>query len=228
MSTRRVGLRTIRETDSHFLYELMTSPEAGGRVRFAGATPSPEQVRASLWESVLAQFVVVGAESGEPKGVVAVTSPNFRDGFAYLSALGTPAAQRSGLVVEGAVLGFNYAFNTWPFRKLYMEATDTSYQSFSSGVDRLFIQEGRLKEHVFWNGSFVDLNILAVYRETWARHTGRLLEHLGATAPSPPRSDAVSTNGTRSVTPPRASSPAFPMHGRRGTTEEGLDRDGVT
>ena len=33
MSSRRVRLRTITDRDSTFLYELMTSPEAGGRVR---------------------------------------------------------------------------------------------------------------------------------------------------------------------------------------------------
>lgn len=188
MATRRVHLRTIRESDGPFLYDLMSSPEAGGRVRFAGATPSPEQVRSTLWESVLAQFVVVANDSGHPKGLVAITSPNFRDGFAYMSALATPTAQRWGIVIEGVVLAFNYAFNAWPFRKLYMEATDTSYRSFRSGLNELFVQEGRLKDHVFWNGAFVDLNILAVYRETWSLHTGPMLKRMGTRGASPPSS----------------------------------------
>ena len=77
-----------------FLYDLMTSPAAGGRVRFAGATPSPEKVASSLWDSVLAQFVVEGVTARRPL-VVSITSPNFRDGYAYLSAVGTPEAQGS-------------------------------------------------------------------------------------------------------------------------------------
>jgi RimJ/RimL family protein N-acetyltransferase len=180
MSTGRVHLRTITDRDSFFLYELMTSPQAGGRVRFAGATPSPEKIASSLWESVLAQFIIESVSSQRPLGLVAITSPNFRDGFAYISALGPAETQGSGLVVEGVLLGFNYAFLTWPFRKLYMEATEESYRTFKSGLGRFFTEEGRLREHVFWNGGFMDLLILAVYRETWARYAPVLLNRLRA------------------------------------------------
>ena len=178
LASRRVRLRTISERDRGFLYELMTSPEAGGRVRFGGATPSPEKVIASLWDSVLAQFVVDSAESGRQLGLVAVTSPDFRNGFAYLSALGTPESQGRGLIAEAAFLAFHYAFSTWPLRKLYMEATDDSFQAFGSGLGELFQQEGRLVDHVFWNGRWVDMVIVAVYRDTWARLAPAMLRRL--------------------------------------------------
>ena len=185
MSTRRIRLRVINDRDSNFLYALMTSPQSGGRVRFAGATPSPDKIASSLWESVLAQFVIEGVNSQKPLGLVAITSPNFRDGFAYISALGPPQAQGLGLIAEGVLLGFHYAFTTWPFRKIYMEATEESYRAFKSGLGRFFVEEGRLKEHVFWNGRYMDLLILAVYRETWARHTARMLKRLHPLSPEP-------------------------------------------
>jgi RimJ/RimL family protein N-acetyltransferase len=174
LSTRRIRLRTIDDRDSAFLYALMTSPDAGGRVRFAGATPSPEKIAASLWDSVLAQFVVEDVSGHNPLGLVSITSPNFRDSYAYMSAVGLPEVQGSGLIAEAAMLGFNYGFVTWPFRKIYMEATETSYSAFKSGLGRLFSEEGRLREHSFWNGQYVDLLILAVYRATWADNVGIL------------------------------------------------------
>ncbi|MGH2941843.1 MAG: GNAT family N-acetyltransferase [Solirubrobacteraceae bacterium] len=174
LSTRRVRLRTIADHDAAFLYRLMTSPEAGGRVRFAGATPSPEKVAASLWDSVLAQFVVEDVSNHNPLGLVSVTSPNFRDGYAYISAVGSPEVQGAGLFIESVLLCFNYGFATWPFRKIYMEATETSYASFKSGLGRLFNEEGRLREHSYWNGRYVDLLILAVYRATWTANVGLL------------------------------------------------------
>jgi RimJ/RimL family protein N-acetyltransferase len=183
MSSRRVRLRTITDRDSTFLYDLMTSPQAGGRVRFGGATPDPQKVAASLWESVLAQFVVEGLQSQEPLGLVAVASPNFRDGFAYVSVLGTPAAQGSGLVLEGGLLGFHYAFSTWPFRKIYMEATEGSLQAFKSGLGDLFVEEGRLCKHAFWNGRYLDLVILAVYRDIWTRVAPGYLRRLCGVPP---------------------------------------------
>jgi RimJ/RimL family protein N-acetyltransferase len=185
MSTQRVRLRPINERDRAFLYELMTAPEAGGRVRFAGATPSPEKVAASLWDSVLAQFVIEGVSEGQPFGLVAITSANFRDGFAYVSALGLPAAQGPGLLIEAVLLAFNYAFLTWPFRKIYMESTEDSFQFFRSGLGRFFQEEGRLREHSFWNGRYVDVLILAVYREVWEREAETLAQQLRAPASEP-------------------------------------------
>ena len=178
MSTRRIRLRVITDRDSVFLYELMTSPQAGGRVRFAGATPSPDKIAASLWDSVLAQFVIEGLNSQKPLGLVAITSANFRDGFAYISALGPPEMQGQGLIAEGVLLGFHYAFSSWPFRKIYMEATEESYAAFKSGLGRFFVEEGRLKEHAFWNNHFMDLLILAVYRKTWEEHVPAMLKRL--------------------------------------------------
>ena len=178
MSSRRIRLRVITDRDRLFLYELMTSPQAGGRVRFAGATPSPDKIAASLWDSVLAQFVIEGINSQKPLGLVAITSPNFRDGFAYISALGSPETQGRGLIAEGVLLGFHYAFTTWPFRKIYMEATEESYAAFKSGLGRFFVEEGRLREHSFWNGRFIDVLILAVYRQTWSDHAPAMLKRL--------------------------------------------------
>lgn len=184
-ATRRVRLRLIAEGDQGFLYHLMSSPYARGRVRFAGATPSPERVASSLWGNVLAQFVVEGADSRARLGLVAITSPNFRDGYAYVSVLGAEELHGSGLVMEGVLLGIHYAFCTWPFRKLYMEATDASYRMFRSGIGRYFAEEGRLRQHAFWNGRYMDAVILALYRETWAEVTPTMARRLGAVALHP-------------------------------------------
>jgi len=182
MSARRVRLRPLADSDAGFLYQLMVTPQAGGRVRFAGATPSPEKIAASLWDSVLAQFIIESAGRRRPLGLVAITTPNFRDGFAYISALGSPEIQGRGLIVEGVVLCFHYAFTTWPFRKIYMESSDESYRAFESGLGRYFTEEGRLRGHVFWNGRFMDIRILAVYRETWQQFAPLMLMRMHAKA----------------------------------------------
>ncbi len=87
------------------------------------------------------------------------------------------------------MLGFNYAFLTWPLRKVYMESTADDYRQFASGLGSFFVEEGRLRQHVFWNGRYIDMVILAVYREVWAREAPDLLKNLGcierdASAPS--------------------------------------------
>ncbi len=210
--TRRVRLRTLADADSGFLYELMSAPDAGGRVRFAGATPSPDQIVASLWKDVLAQFVVEGVSTGRALGLVALTTPNFRDGWAYLSAVGTPSVQGSGLIAEGVLLGFDYAFRTWPFRKIYMEVSETSYGAFRSGLGRFFTEEGRLREHAFWDGRYGDLFILSVLRATWAEQVPEALARLrdDRRPPVQPVTDEETSRG-----PPRTAE-SIPARGRLG------------
>jgi hypothetical protein len=61
-----------------------------------------------------------------------------------------------------------------------MEATEESYRTFYSGLGHFFSEEGRLRQHSFWNGRYMDLAIFAVYRETWARLSPAVLHRLGA------------------------------------------------
>jgi hypothetical protein len=61
--------------------------------------------------------------------------------------------------------------------KIYMEV-ETSYEAFRGGLKSFFTEEGHLREHVFWDGRYVDVFVLAVYRETWAARGPRLVERL--------------------------------------------------
>jgi RimJ/RimL family protein N-acetyltransferase len=76
------------------------------------------------------------------------------------------------------LLGFKYAFLTWPFRKIYMEVSETSYEAFRNGLRNFFTEEGHLREHAFWDGRYVDVFVLAVYRATWADCGPRLVKRL--------------------------------------------------
>ena len=195
MQTRRVRLRRIADGDGAFLYNLMTSLTAGGRVRYGGATPSPEKVLQGMWESVLAQFIIEGTSSQARMGVVAITSVNFRDGFAYFSVLGTEAARGRGLLGEGTFLGLHYAFSTWPFRKIYMEASDASIPAFEGALDRYFVEEGRLRQHTVLER--------VVRGRSPARRVPRDLDRARAAIPGASRESArrgQARRGTRSMT----------------------------
>ena len=142
-------------------------------------------------------IVVEGVTARRPLGLVSITSPNFRDGYAYLSAVGTPEAQGSGLIAQGVLLGFNYAFLTWPFRKIYMEVSETSYEAFRSGLRNFFTEEGHLREHAFWDGRYVDVFVLAVYRATWADRGPRLVKRLASRMKTPNLSTHAKTDATQ-------------------------------
>jgi len=70
-----------------------------------------------------------------------------------------------GYGVESLVLFINYLFSYFNFRKIYFDVyafNDLSYKSLKRAG---FIEEGRFKEHRFWNGEYYDLIRLSVFRD---------------------------------------------------------------
>jgi RimJ/RimL family protein N-acetyltransferase len=184
--TRRVELVAIREDHRGFLYDLFTDPDVTQRVRFSGATIGPEQFNAVLWDSVLAQFVVIGRRDRVPRGLVVLSSPDLANGYGYVSVVTPARFWGTGLAMEGIGLLIEYAFRNWAFRKLYAEAMMDNFRHFESGVGAYFEVEGRLKQHHFANGSYEDVVTLAIYRERWHETGSQTLTRLGARSPDHP------------------------------------------
>jgi len=176
--TRRVYLKRFEDSDVPFYLELCSSLDVGRRFRFGGAAVHPHAATAAVWDGALIHLVGVGARSRRRLGVVSVTSADLRNGTAYISAVSDLAFVGTGLMVEAAGLAIDYVFETWPFRKLYAEVPEFNLRSFGSVTRRLFRTEGRLADHVFMDGRYWDVHILAVDRETWDREGAPRLARL--------------------------------------------------
>ena len=167
LETRRVRLRPLTPDDYGMLYELTTDPRVGLRLGYRGATPSPEEFVDSLWRHVMAQFIIESTQSMRALGLVVASSPDLRNRFAYLSVMADPRTHGTGLAMHGAALFVNYVFSVFDLRKLYAESLDPSFRRFKSGLGRYFHQEGCLRGHEYLDGEYVDMHLLAMYREDW-------------------------------------------------------------
>ena len=184
---RRVMLRPVAVAD----LEALRMAEMDGSVistyRTRGMTPSPEQWAQSFWSGVLAQFVVVRLATGEPIGMVSAYRPDNRHGTAYLAAYIFMPFQRLAWPMEGLRLFVSYLFRTFPLRKLYGVALDANLDQYRSILGGVAHEEGRLRDHEYLDGRYVDLVTLALYREQWttsaSENSGLLtaIEHNSAT-----------------------------------------------
>jgi RimJ/RimL family protein N-acetyltransferase len=181
LHSRRVAVRTVGPADLPFLYAVATDPAVAYRWRYRGATPSPEQFAAELWQGVLCQYVVAHREGGAPVGLVSAYQADLANRTCYVALLGDKAHDASGLMLEGALLFVSYLFHTWDFRQLYAEVPGYTLDSFGSGMGRYFREEGRLVDHSFHAGRWWDLHILAIHRSDWEKKAEPLLDALGAT-----------------------------------------------
>jgi len=181
-SGTHVRLRPVHAGDYPFLIELQTGPEHLIRWRYRGTTSSPEQIVQSLWQGVLAQFLVVRVGTGEPVGLVVCYNPEFRHGYAYLAMIVAREYERSGWVFEASSLFVTYLFETFGFDKIYLEVIEFNYARLASGAGSLFHVEGCLRDHEFHLGRRWHLYTLAIYRSEWHDTIARVMPSLAVRA----------------------------------------------
>ncbi|TXH06536.1 MAG: hypothetical protein E6R05_01510 [Candidatus Moraniibacteriota bacterium] len=153
--------------DLEFLYTISACEQNGFRWRYRGEFPDPSSFARDHDEGTLLQLIVMSIQSNERAGIVNLYSQNLRDGWAYLGALSAPEFQTTGIVVDGAATLLDYAFNLWPFRKIYLETIEYNLSEFETGLKRFSVEESRLREHVFFGDRYWDVVTSAVYRDTW-------------------------------------------------------------
>jgi len=151
------------------LYRLHAQDEIGFRWRFRGETPSPDRFIATLWEGVLAQFVVSQNKTNTGVGLVTTYGVNLRDQYAHIAFVTSPEYVGTGLTLEGLALFVDYLFRLWPLRKLYAEAVEYNYSQFSRGSNRYFKREGILRDQLHYAARYWDVHVLALYRRDWER-----------------------------------------------------------
>jgi len=145
-------LRPLVAADYEFVFRLETSADNIDRWRFRGATPSPERFTRALWDGVLASFVVLDLGAKQSVGTVALYNADLANGYAYFAATSTREVRNTGLMIEAMALLIEYAFATWPFRKLYVETLEFNFEQFASATKWLLEEEGRFRQHEYHRG----------------------------------------------------------------------------
>jgi RimJ/RimL family protein N-acetyltransferase len=163
----RVRLRHVTPNDYEFIYAIETTGNRTARYRLGGTTPGPENFAQSIWKNVLTVFLVERLEGSVPLGTVIAYGEDFRNGHAKIAAVFSPTLASGGAFLEGAELFINYLFATFPLRKLYGDVVALNLDSFISALGRVIVEEGRLRQHVFAEGTYHDLVIIAIYRDDW-------------------------------------------------------------
>lgn len=173
--------RPVVPEDTPFLYPLFRDPRVGTRLRLNGATPSPEEFSRRMWDGVLGQWLVEGKSSRRRIGIVTVASPDFVNGFAFLSIARSPDVTAPAVFLDGVGAVLQFVFECWPFRRLYAEVTSGNLAQFERAVGDLFEVEGVRRNQYFMHGEFQDVALLTMTRERWLAYgmstRRRLLKH---------------------------------------------------
>lgn len=167
---RTVTLRPVLARDIDLLYMWATDPLAADTWRYRGVTPSPEAFQRSLWENVIAQYLVISRVDAQPRGLVGLYNANLASGYAYAYALSAGTALRSGASVRGLLLLGDMAFRRWPLRRIYLETSSKALIQFARSSAGLAPEVARLVGHEAVGDDLVDMVTLQIDRETFRRY----------------------------------------------------------
>lgn len=170
-------LRPLTDSDAEFIYRAELTGANLTRYRFAGRTPSRDQVWASFFQGVECAFAVCRRGADEPLGTAVVFDADYRNGHAKLAAA-MYDKQLRGWPLEGVALAIDYAFRVFNLRKLYLDVLEFNLPQFGSAVGTLFEVEGRLRDHHYLDGEYWDMAILSIEQASWKVNRPRLLGHL--------------------------------------------------
>lgn len=160
-------LRPIVPSDYEPLFQVELSNHLAPRWRSGGTTPSFETYVSTLFDGVLAQYVVVDATSKAPIGHVAAYGANLAGGWAYFAAAKFDPSDHSGRIFHGVALLWESLFANFDLHKLYAEVPEYNMDQFRSVTRSLLSVEARLTQHVFWNARRWDQYTLALSRQRW-------------------------------------------------------------
>lgn len=112
-------------------------------------------------------FGIDEIKTGEFIGIIQLNNIDYISGTAIWGfIIGDSKNQGKGYSIEAPRLLFNYAFKVLNLRKIFgypiefNEATFKMHQKLGK-----FIEEGRLKKHVYFDGKYHDVIILSLFRE---------------------------------------------------------------
>ncbi len=174
----RVTLRGIRRDDLPRLWEFNNDVEV--EVSGAGDPPIPQSL-----ERLQAEFDASAQKGGRDDILFAIEADGkfigqcglfgfdeFR-GAAHGCGLGIAIGDKNywgrGYGREAVALLVDYAFTHWNLERVGLQVASTNERALRAYRAVGFVEEGRLRKHMWNNGQFVDTVCMSILREEWKK-----------------------------------------------------------
>jgi acyl carrier protein len=166
----RAELHPVTQADYDFLYRLEVGDPRSILWRHSGRTPRPEDFAASLWNGVVASFVITDLTTATRCGVVTFYDERPAAGIIYVAAM--VGFETRGTIVgpEAIRLAIDHAFAAWPIRMIVVETIEPNLKQFESSLASVLRYEGRITDAEFAAGRYWDKIFCTIRRSAWAKY----------------------------------------------------------
>ena len=170
-----VTLRTIQKDDLKLMYELEKNVEL---VQYGNGQWQPEPL--AKWEKNFekdierddpSSFVIEADE--KLIGGIGLHHRNRRDGSSQFGiGIYHPDYVGKGYGREAITLLLDWAFDDQNWRRIWLEALAVNQRALKAYAAIGFHEEGRLRQHTYFRGEYVDVIVMGMLRDEWRERGG--------------------------------------------------------
>lgn len=163
-----VNLRTIEREDAEFLRDGVNHPDV--RVWMGNTRPKNLDEEEEFIEEVVSDkdgISLMICRDGYPKGIISLIDEDDEGQIGELGIWLHPDFHGKGYGSEAAELLTDHAFRQLDYHKIYARAREDNKPSVSVWAKLDFQQEGKLRDHTFAEGEYLDVVYLGVKRGEW-------------------------------------------------------------
>jgi RimJ/RimL family protein N-acetyltransferase len=186
LETELLALRAVMPQDEPWCLSMLEQAARTVSLRLNIPTFGPKEVEAELWFNVLAQFVAWDKPNGFPVALTSIYDVAGAQLVASVHATLEPTLATLDVCAEILPLFVQYAFNGWPFRKIYiryasgapeLDLWQAVFQSDGRSVwERVGVQVDQLNVA----GAYSDVETYVLTRERWEAAASEIWDHCGS------------------------------------------------
>jgi UDP-4-amino-4,6-dideoxy-N-acetyl-beta-L-altrosamine N-acetyltransferase len=117
-------------------------------------------------------FVIgdAGSPDAMPVGLIGLSNLNLRSRTGeYWIYVGEAGSRRRGLAMEATILILDYGFNTLGLHRIYLHVMENNLPAANLYRKLGFVQEGVARQHMFWQGRYLDMIQFAMLEDEFRR-----------------------------------------------------------
>jgi len=170
---KNIRLRPFEEMDSLAL-NLMRSDTEGMKLLignpFPGNEASQKEWISHMYGKGVPQNIYLLIEenvTGHAAGYIAARNIDYVNSHADVGVYISPDFRNKAYFREAQILFYDYLFNQLNLHKLYSIALPENTVSINSIKKLGFVEEGLMKEYIYQDGVYKDVQIVSLFRDTF-------------------------------------------------------------
>ena len=180
LSGKGIYLKAVSDEDMPYLYSKECDLEEKHLWSESRVVPVAFEYKDEFWDRLKHFYhtflMIYSKKEDKPIGFLFSYNFNTNDRITYATIYVEKEYRRTYAAAVAGTLFCDYLFSFYDLRKIYAIVYDYNDASKDFLTHGGFVEEGRLKEHRYYNGRYYDMLTLALYRDKFYEKMAKLIK----------------------------------------------------